>query len=106
MKKRQIILIHFILAISVINSTPFLASANYSSRITPRNIEDNVKRNTKNEDDDKNQINNKKILKKEIQNRKKYHKTLLNMYNKNFDENYLKLITDNSLKIQELEKLV
>lgn len=104
MKKRQVIFIHLILFISIINNPTFLVNANYN-KITPRNIEENIKRNTKNENNDKSKIN-KKTLKKEIQNRKKYHKTLLNSYNNNFDENYLKLITDNSLKIQELEKLV
>lgn len=46
---------------------------------------------------------NKKILKKEIQNRKKYHKNLVNIYNQNFDNNYLELIKNNSLLINNLK---
>jgi len=46
---------------------------------------------------------NKKILKKEIQNRKKYHKNLVSIYNQNFDNNYLELIKNNSLLIDKLK---
>lgn len=57
--------------------------------------------------DNKNSVNlykNKKILKKEIQNRKKYHKNLVNIYNQNFDNNYLELIKNNSIIIDNLKK--
>jgi hypothetical protein len=55
--------------------------------------------------DDKNKlIYEKKILKKEIRKRRVYHKNLLNMYNVDFDNNNLELITHNWLLINNLEK--
>lgn len=45
----------------------------------------------------------KYLLKKEIQNRKKYHKTLLQKYNENFSKEDLSLIVENSIKIKSLK---
>lgn len=44
----------------------------------------------------------KKELKKEIKQRKKYHKTLLEQYNTNFDVNILWRIKENSLILSNL----
>lgn len=44
----------------------------------------------------------KKELKKEIKQRKKYHKTLLEQYNTNFDANILWRIKENSLILSNL----
>ncbi|MDD2871025.1 MAG: hypothetical protein PHS49_03465 [Candidatus Gracilibacteria bacterium] len=48
-------------------------------------------------------INEKKLLKKEIQNRRKLHRNLLSMYNDGFEQKYLDMITNNSLHISNLE---
>lgn len=48
-------------------------------------------------------INEKKLLKKEIQNRRKLHRNLLSMYNDWFEQKYLDMITNNSLHISNLE---
>ena len=45
-----------------------------------------------------------KLLKKELQKRRKYHKNLLYLYNKNFDNNILKNIINNWLLITSFEK--
>jgi ribosomal protein S8 len=47
--------------------------------------------------------NEKKILKKEIQKRKKLHKTLLESYNTNFDKEILSSITNNWLILNSLK---
>lgn len=49
-------------------------------------------------------IYKKKLLKKELQKRRKYHKNLLYLYNKNFDKNILKNIINNWLLITSFEK--
>lgn len=46
----------------------------------------------------------KKVLKKEIGKRKRYHKTLLSQYNKWFDTKYLNMITNNGIIINNLRK--
>lgn len=46
----------------------------------------------------------KQELKKEIKKRKKYHKVLLEKYNKDFDEKYFNLISENSLILTNLRK--
>lgn len=46
----------------------------------------------------------KKDLKNEIKKRKKYHKTLLENYNKNFEKKYFDLIVENSLILSNLRQ--
>lgn len=46
----------------------------------------------------------KKDLKKEIKKRKKYHRVLLEKYNKNFEKKYFNLIKENSLILTNLRK--
>lgn len=48
---------------------------------------------------------NKKELKKEIKRRKKYHKILLSLYKKNFDNNFLQELENNSSKLTYLRNL-
>ena len=48
--------------------------------------------------------NEKYLLKKEIQNKKKYHKTLLEVYNNNFSQENLKLVIENWMKIKQLKE--
>lgn len=50
-------------------------------------------------------IQEKSILKKEIQNRKKLHKTLLESYNTNFDTKILENITQNGIILNNLKKI-
>jgi len=72
--------------------------------------EDNIKsKETINDDTKKISANvsilsDKKILKKEISKRKKYHKNLIYMYNKNFDNESLELITRNWLLLTNLDR--
>lgn len=49
-------------------------------------------------------FNDKKVLKKEIQKRKKYHKNLVSLYNNWFYTRYLNIITKNSIIIYNLRK--
>lgn len=67
------------------------------------NLEANPYYKTKSSNN-KAKYNNKKLLKKEIQNRKKYHRSLLNIYNQNFDKNYLELIKNNSILLDNFKK--
>ena len=46
----------------------------------------------------------KKILKKQIQKRKKYHKNLLSLYNEWFDAKYLDMISKNGVILDRLMK--
>lgn len=48
----------------------------------------------------------KKDLKDEIKRRKKYHKSLLNIYNESFNHKYLELIAENSGKLSYLRELL
>lgn len=48
----------------------------------------------------------KKDLKTEIKQRKKYHKSLLSIYNEWFDPKYLELIQSNSNRLSSLRKLL
>lgn len=47
---------------------------------------------------------NRKTLKNEIKKRKKYHRYLLEEYNKSFEEKFLPLIQENSLILTEMIK--
>lgn len=57
------------------------------------------------ESDNWESIQEKSILKKEIQNRKKLHKTLLESYNTNFDTKILENITQNGIILNNLKKI-
>jgi len=57
------------------------------------------------ESDNWENIQEKSILKKEIQNRKKLHKTLLESYNTNFDTKILENITQNGIILNNLKKI-
>lgn len=46
----------------------------------------------------------KKEIKREIKNRKRYHKNLLEKYNSNFDKKILDFIQENSLILTKLRK--
>lgn len=48
----------------------------------------------------------KRKLKKEIKRRKKLHRGLLALYNKDFEEKYLQIIASNSLKIEKLKSII
>ena len=50
-----------------------------------------------------NKRRDKKVLKKEIQNRKKYHKSLIEAYNSDFNQKNLEMIKNNALIIDSLE---
>ncbi|MDD5770099.1 MAG: hypothetical protein PHE25_03960 [Candidatus Gracilibacteria bacterium] len=109
MKKRQLLLINFILLVSILNVNDFVKADTRLPELSSTKIEQSINDiETKDETKDKDKLikDNKKTLKKELQNRKKYHKNLVSFYNLNFDNNYLELIKDNSLKIQYLENLI
>ncbi len=105
MKNKKLLLLYFILLISSFNWTSSLNADYADSEDTKieKSIE-KVPQKSKVENNKKDKNYNKKILKKEIQNRKKYHKTLVSIYNKNFDSNYLELIKENALIIERLSK--
>lgn len=67
------------------------------------NNNDNKENNKIIKKDIKKTISYKKILKKEIRDRKRYHKSLLSIYNNNFNEKYLNLIRKNWIVINNLE---
>lgn len=60
----------------------------------------------KNEETKKNLKVTKKDLKEEIKKRKKYHKSLLTIYNESFDQKYLDLIAFNSQRISDLKNIL
>ncbi len=102
MKKK----VFFVLFISLIllNNTNTI-ELNENNTYKYENISKKEEQNiiSKNEKQDK-ILNNKYILKKEIQKRKKYHRNLLYIYNKNFSDDDLKLISQNWLIIDSLNK--
>lgn len=51
-------------------------------------------------------VSKKKKIKKAIKERKKYHRSLLQAYNKSFDPKYLDYIQKNSEKISQLRLLL
>lgn len=108
MKKRKLILIHLILLVWVLNINDFVRADNQLPELNATKIEE-LREDSEWQDDNKDinkWIYNVKTLKKEIQNKKKYHKNLISMYNISFDNHYLDLIKENSLQIQFLEKLI
>ncbi|MGE4443895.1 MAG: hypothetical protein AB7E37_02805 [Candidatus Altimarinota bacterium] len=77
-----------------------LPSANVRSNVNRRSSEDA----SENEDLDTEDNEEKIALKKEIQKRKKLHKTLLESYNTSFDESVLKNITQNGIILDSLKQ--
>jgi len=112
MKKRTLVLL-FMFFISISNTYATVTINRDWLGINESKIESINGNQDKREDDDeeseteiknkKIDFKDKKILKKEIQKRKRYHKNLLSLYNKNFEEKYLNLITDNGVKINNLK---
>ena len=111
--KRKFFLLLFVFIIIVDNTSALELNSNLIEINTNKSYKFEITNNIKNdkneekdkyEKDKKNLKKEKNILKKEIRNRRVYHKNLLNMYNMDFDNNYLELITHNWLIISNLEK--
>ena len=109
MKKRKIILLQIAVLLSVVNSFTIIPvnAQIYTAKDTKM---DDILRNSEvvtqrsiSTSQKKQNAKNKKSLKKEIQNRKKYHKTILSLYNEHFDPKYLELMHENALIIEQLE---
>jgi len=100
--KKKIIFLLFIFFISANN----LEASNINSNKSLSKVSkiENVEKNKKEKKYTKINFKNKNILKKQIQKRKKYHKNLLSLYNTNFDEKYLNMITNNGIIINNLRK--
>ncbi|MDP2090350.1 MAG: hypothetical protein Q8K30_02025 [Candidatus Gracilibacteria bacterium] len=86
--------------IKIQNNSKYLKHNKYENENENNNDinNDNKSKNTENT------IINKVELKKEIRKRRVYHKNLLYMYNKDFEEKHLNSITHNGLIINTLEK--
>lgn len=76
---------------------------NKTKTLKQENEDEEDNENDKNDNIEiENIVDNKKVLKKQIQNRKKLHKNLLSIYNENFDNKYLEQITNNWLILNQL----
>lgn len=107
MKNKKLILFLFILFVP--NTLKYNTIYAYNILKENTNIEEEqqLEKDLENEDNEE-QLSfskkDKKILKTEIRRRKRYHKGLLSLYNKDFDTQYLDLITSNWLIINDLNK--
>lgn len=100
--KKKILLLLFIFFISISNSDAVNINRKQvsSKQLAIESINDKQKWNKV----QKINFKDKKVLKKEIQKRKRYHKNLLSQYNSSFDAKYLNMITDNGIIINNLRK--
>lgn len=104
MKKRQTILILFILVFGTFHVNPSLWYNKNVSYITtrwlqqPRQLPENAAFEEKKSD--------KKLVKKLIQQRKKLQKNLLQSYNTSFDPSVLEQISQNGIQIDALTKYI
>jgi len=95
--KKRFILLFLLLQIPNISCASNLNLSNYDNKeITLR---------TQNKWNKENSKINKRMLKKEIKKRKKYHRKLLELYNKNFNTVILEEITRNWLIISEMRAI-
>lgn len=106
--KRKIVLLLFIFLVSVNGSNALntkVETVRYNRTVKIQNSWENEdeKEKEKKIDNKKDIIINKNNLKKEIRQRRVYHKNLLYLYNKDFEKKHLDLITHNWLIINNLE---
>ncbi len=92
-KRKLMLLLLFIFLVSSNNIDNVRAEINYSF--------DEIYQECREEEPKLNSIE-RKVLKKQIQKRKKYHKNLLDLYNKWFDEKYLDMISKSGVIIDKL----
>lgn len=105
--KRKIVLLLFIFLVSInwSNAVELKENSDKSNRtVKIQNTGIKEKKKDKEKEKYKIIIDNKNKLKKEIRQRRVYHKNLLYLYNKDFENKHLDLITHNWLIINNLEK--
>lgn len=102
MKRKIMLLLLFTFLFSLDNTNAIELSNDNDNIISEIRIQ-NINNKEKKKESNVTIIDDKYQLKKEIRKRRVYHRNLLYMYNKDFDNKNLELITNNWLLISNLE---